>query len=477
MFPSDFVWGAASSAYQIEGAAGVDGRAMSVWDVFCRKPGAVHAGHTGDTACDHYGQFRGDVALMKSMGLPAYRLSISWPRVLPEGSGRINEAGMQFYDRLVDELLEAGIEPWITLFHWDMPHALFLRGGWLNRSCADWFAEFAEAMSRRLSDRVRHWITLNEPQVYIELGHVQGTHAPGLKLGFRDCLLAAHNTLLGHGRGVLALRASARQELRVGWAPVCHVVCPATASAADIDAARTSMLSVTRRDFWNNTWFGDAVCLGRYPEDGLRLFAADMPEIRSADMEVIRQPLDFYGVNIYSGSVAKAGPSGAPVDVPAKPGSPLTTFRWLVVPESLYWGPRTIFERYGLPVVVTENGMGNVDFVDLEGRVQDPQRIDFTRRYLLELSRAIQDGADVRGYFHWSIMDNFEWAEGYRERFGLIHVDFDTQQRTLKDSALWYKQVIATNGGALAPSHMTARLRPVIRTHVGNTIEYSGGAQ
>ncbi len=474
-FPKGFVFGAASSAYQVEGAADVDGRGPSVWDEFCRRPGAVHQGESGAVACDHYHRYREDVSLMRSIGLRAYRLSLSWPRILPDGTGRINEAGLAFYDRLIDELLGAGIEPWVTLFHWDMPSALFRRGGWLNHDSAGWFADYAELATRRLSDRVRHWITLNEPQVFIGLGHADGKHAPGLKLSFPDCLRAAHHALLGHGRAVLAMRGAARRPLSIGWSPVGHISCPATDSPADIEAARTAMFSVRRRDFWNNTWFADPVCRGRYPDDGVRLFGEDMPRIADSDLETIHQPLDFYGVNIYSGGQVKAGPGGEPVDIPAPPGAPTTTFRWLIRPEVLNWGPRLLAERYGLPITITENGMANVDTVDLDGRVQDPQRIDFTRRHLLELGRAARDGVNVLGYFHWSILDNFEWAEGYRERFGLIHVDYATQRRTLKDSAHWYRRVIATHGEVLSAGvpgttirDSAPELRPVVRAAGGS---------
>ena len=466
MFPSDFIWGAASSAYQVEGAANIDGRGQSVWDEFCRRPGAVFGGHTGDLACDHYHRYPQDVALMKSLGLKAYRLSIAWPRVLPEGVGAVNESGLAFYDRLIDALLEAGIEPWVTLFHWDMPQSLFRRGGWLNRQSSDWFAEFAALMSRRLADRVSHWMTINEPQIYIGLGHGDGTHAPGLKLGLRDRLLAAHHTLMAHGRGVQALRAECSKPLTIGWAPVGRVKIPATDGPKDVEAARNAMFAINARDCWNNTWFSDPVCLGRYPQDGIELFGADAPRNGADDMHIIRQPLDFYGVNVYSGEPVRAGPDGEAIPITLPPGAPMTTFRWPILPEALYWGPRFIHERYRLPVVVTENGMSNIDFLDLDGRVQDPQRIDYTRRHLRELGRAIGDGADVRGYFHWSIMDNFEWAEGYRERFGLVHVDYATQQRTLKESALWYRQVIASNGGNLGAPARIPGSGPTVVTSV-----------
>lgn len=474
MFPDRFTWGAASSAYQIEGGATADGRGPSVWDTFCRRPGAVHDGHTGDEACDHFNRVRGDVDLMREVGLKAYRFSISWPRVLPAGVGAVNAAGLGFYDRLIDALLEAGVEPWITLFHWDMPEALFVRGGWLNRDIARWFAEYASVIADRFADRVSNWITINEPQVYISLGHLEGKHAPGLRLSMSQCLLASHNTLLAHGYAVQAIRARASKHVCIGWAPVGHVTCPATSGAADVAAARSAMFSVSRRDFWNNAWFGDPVCLGKYPADGLRLFESEMPAGYENDLAVIAQPLDFYGVNVYSGGVVRAGANGAAIDVAAPPGAPTTAFRWRIAPEALYWGPKLLHERYRLPVVITENGMSNIDFVDLDGRVRDPQRIDFTRRYLLELSRAMRDGVNVGGYFHWSILDNFEWAEGYKERFGLIHVDYATQQRTLKDSARWYKSVIATRGASLACSADEVQaLQPVVR-RTGGKVAHTG---
>lgn len=449
MFPEGFVWGAASSAYQIEGAAAEDGRGPSVWDAFCAKSGAVFRGHTGAVACDHYHKYIEDVGLMKALGLHAYRFSVSWPRVMPEGVGRVNEAGLAFYDRLVDELVAAGIRPWVTLFHWDFPEALQGRGGWLNEASPGWFAEYAAVVVDRLSDRVQHWITINEPQIFIGMGHRDGTHGPGLRLPAAQWAKAGHHALLAHGRAVQVIRSRARSKPLVGWAPCGRVEFPVTESAADIEAARSSTFSMRVADCWNNTWWSDPVCLGRYPEDGLRLFGADAPRFGSDDMALINQPLDFYGVNIYTGEPVKAGPDGKAEPVGWPPGNPTTAFRWNVAPESLYWGPRFLYERYRLPVFVTENGMSNIDWVTPDGAVHDPQRIEFTRGYLSELRRAIRDGVDVRGYFHWSILDNFEWAEGYRQRFGLVHVDYQTLRRTPKDSALWYRDIIASNGAAL----------------------------
>lgn len=450
-FPENFTWGAAAAAYQIEGAWNEDGKGLSVWDMLARQPGKVWENHTGEIACDHYHRYKEDIGLMAEIGLHAYRLSVSWPRILPTGTGSPNKVGLDFYDRLVDELLAQKIEPWVTLFHWDYPYELFLRGGWLNPDSPTWFADYAAIVVDRLSDRVAHWMTLNEPQCFIGLGHL-GTdtvHAPGLKLGMAEVLLAAHHCLIAHGLSVQTIRARARKPSIIGWAPVGNAFFPVTNSPEDIEAARTATHAVHPGHFWNNSWFADPVVLGHYPEEGLRAYGDAVPKLNSKDFEIISQPLDFYGVNIYSATQIKADPDGKPVAVPFPTGHAHTHFTWKRAPESLYWGPRFLAERYQLPIIITENGLSNVDWVSLDGQVHDPQRIDFLHRYLLELHRAIQDGVDVRGYFQWSIMDNFEWAEGYKHRFGLIHVDYETQKRTLKDSAHWYREVIRSNGSTL----------------------------
>jgi beta-glucosidase len=447
-FPQGFRWGAAAASYQIEGAANEDGKGQSVWDMFCRRPGAVWEGHTGDVACDHYHRFREDVALMKRLGLKAYRLSIAWPRLLPEGVGGVSDAGIGFYDRLIDELLGAGIEPWITLFHWDFPLSLYYRGGWLNRDSAEWFGDYAELVAKRFSDRVRHFMTLNEPQVFIGAGHMEGRHAPGDKFPFREVLLAGHHVLLAHGQAVRALRASARQPLSIGFAPVGLPNLPLTETREDILAARTATFSVTAQTAWTNTWWMDPVYLGSYPEDGLAFYGADAPEIRAGDMELIAQPLDFFGANLYQGSSVRAGDNG-PEHVARAVGSPLTAFEWSVTPDVMYWGPKFFWERYRKPIVVTENGISCRDWIALDGKVHDPDRIDFTARHLLALRRAIGEGVPVDGYFHWSFIDNFEWAHGYKHRFGLIFCDYATQRRIPKDSAEWYAGVIASNGASL----------------------------
>lgn len=451
LFPPGFYWGAAAASYQIEGARFAEGKGESVWDMFCERPDAVYRGHNGDVACDHYHRFPEDVALLSELGLGAYRMSVSWPRLFPEGTGSPNPKGFSFYDRLVDALLEKGIEPFITLFHWDYPLALFHRGGWLNRDSAEWFADYAAAVVTRLSDRVTRYFTLNEPQVYIGFGHLEGVHAPGLRLPLAQVLLAGHHTLLGHGKAVMAMRAAAKQPLQIGFAPVGMPKLPVDGSGASIELARRATFAVTQRDTWNNAWWMDPVFLGSYPQQGLEFFGADAPQPRSGDMEIIHQELEYFGVNIYQGTMVRPSASGLGFeDVPYPDGDPRTAFNWPVTPEALYWGPRFFFERYKKPLFITENGLSCRDWVALDGKVHDPARIDFTARYLRAFQRAIADGVDGRGYFHWSILDNFEWAAGYRERFGLVHVDYQTQLRTPKDSYYWYQSVIASQGARLA---------------------------
>ena len=447
-FTKDFVWGAAASSYQLEGAAGRDGGGASVWDMLGRQPGRINNGDTGDIACDHYYRYREDVGLMAEMGLQAYRLSVSWPRVLPQGVGSVNAKGLDFYSRLVDALLERGITPWVTLFHWDFPYALFCRGGWLNRDSADWFADYTALVVDKLSDRVSHWITLNEPQCFIGMGHLDGTHAPGLQMGVAEVLLAAHHALLAHGQAVQVIRARAKMPPLVSAAQAGTVSLPNTDQPADIAAARASMFSIREKRFFNNSWFSDPMILGRYPEEGARLFEPEMPALQAGDLATIQAPLDFFAANIYSGNYIRATPDGD-FEPAADRKLPETAMGWPITPEALYWGPRFFHERYQLPIVITENGMATDD-VDKDSSINDPLRIEFLQQYLQQYARAIADGVPAQGYFLWSVMDNFEWAEGYAKRFGLVHVDYATQQRTLKASAHWYRQLIATNGGNLS---------------------------
>ena len=453
-FPNGFVWGVAAAAYQIEGACATDGRRPSVWDALCARPGAVFGGHAGDVACDHYHRYPEDVALIAELGAKAYRLSISWPRVLPTGLRPINEAGLDFYDRLIDALLSRGVKPWVTLFHWDYPLDLYHRGGWLNRDTVDWFGDYTEVVVKRLGDRVRHWMTLNEAQCFVGLGHRTGVHAPGMSYSRADVLRVAHHALLAHGRAVRVIRQTATAKPSIGWAPHGSIAYPVSAAERDIEAARREMFAVPREDHWYfcTSWFADPVVLGRYPEDGLQSFGTDLPAGFERDLEQIAQPLDFFGVNIYQGQPIAADADGRAVKVNRPAGYPHTMCHWPVEPEVLYWGPRFLHARYKLPLYITESGCASMDWVHQDGHVHDAPRIDYTARHLTALREAIRDGADVRGYFHWSFLDNFEWAEGYRMRFGLIYVDYSTMERIPKDSYMWYQQVILSNGACL-PQH------------------------
>ena len=425
---------------------------MSVWDMMCRKPGAIYRNHTGEVACDHYHRYLEDVAIMQQIGLKAYRYSVSWPRVMPEGTGRINKAGIAFYDRLVDSLLEAGIEPYLTLFHWDYPLALYQRGGWLNPDSARWFADYAALLGKHLGDRVKWWITLNEPQCFVGLGHLGGKHAPGDKLEFSQVLRVMHHSLLAHGRAVQALRGACPPDAKIGFAPCYNSRMPATESAPDIDAAREAYFAVDPDSVWSMALWADPVYLGDYPARAYEVFKDKMPEITGDELKIISQPLDFLAGNVYSGTKTSRGADGAVLSHEKVPGAAIGTMEWMEMEEdSLYWAARFQTERYGrLPFFVTENGYSGTDWVARDGKVHDPQRIDFVARYLTGLQRAAGEGIPLGGYFYWSLLDNFEWAEGYRPRFGLIHVDYETQKRTIKDSALWYRDVIEANGANLS---------------------------
>jgi beta-glucosidase len=443
-FPPGFVWGAATSSYQIEGSPVHAGGGPSVWDAFCKRPGAIRDGSSGDVAADHVRRFQEDVQHMRELGLRAYRLSFSWPRIFPEGVGRVNEQGAAFYDQLIGALLAGGIEPWVTLFHWDYPEALYRRGGWRAPESPDWFAQYAGYAAKRWGDRVTKWMTFNEPEVFVVLGHQLGKHAPGDRLPFADVLRVGHNVLLAHGRAVQAMRAASPRKCEIGYAASLTPALPATDAPADIEAAVRQTFSGM------SAWLLEPVYTGAYPEAERREWEKDLPKIGADDMKTIRQPLDFFAANIYHGYKVRAGSEGRAVTVPWPAGHPRTAFDvFMWAPEALHWGPRFYWDRYRLPVVVTENGISVTDWVHVEGGVHDPQRIDFMRRYLRELRRATQAGAQVRGYFAWSLLDNFEWAEGYTQRFGLVFVDFQTQRRVRKDSYAWYREVIRTNGAGV----------------------------
>ena len=459
-FPKNFVWGAAAAAYQIEGAWNADGRGPSVWDAFSQQPGKVFENHNGNNACDHYNRWREDVALMGAAGLKAYRLSVAWPRIQPTGTGKPNAKGLAFYDRLIDELLHAGVTPWVTLYHWDLPQALERRGGFFNREFVGWFSDYAAIVAAKLGDRVKHWMTFNEPPVILGLGYHEGRFAPGRKESFADCLLGAHHLLMAHGRAVQALRAGCRGPVKIAIAHTSRERIPATESKRDIEAARRSYFASTDKAMWNLSWWADPIVFGRYPEDGVKAFGADMPAVTAADMKLIAQKTDFIAYNCYTGWKVRADRKGQPERVPDGwgIGNPRGTLAWLdIAPQAPYWAARFQTERYGLPLVFSENGYCNTDFVHLDGKVHDPQRIDFMARYFMAIRRAVDEGVPVAGYFYWSILDNFEWAEGYKDRFGLIHVDYQTQKRTPKDSYYWYRDFIRSGGANLPPGPNPAR--------------------
>lgn len=447
-FAKDFVWGAATSSYQIEGTGRDSGKGQNIWDVFTKEPGRVYEGHTGDIACDHYHRFREDVAYMKELGLKGYRFSIDWSRVLPEGTGKVNEKGIDFYNALIDELLEQGIEPYITLYHWELPYEIYKRGGWMNPEIVEWFGQYARLVAERFSDRVKYFFTLNEPQCFVGLGFLQGCHAPGVKAPLRDTFEMAHNALKAHGRAVQMLRAYGKQNVQIGYAPTSGMCYPEKETPKDIEAARKALFALPddlSNWTWNVSWWSDPVILGKYPEEGMKKYEKYLPVITDEDMKLISQPIDFYGQNIYNGRCIRMGTDGRPEEVRRPAGFPKTATNWPVTPEALYWGPKFLYERYRKPIYITENGMACHDTVSQDGKVHDPNRIDFLARYLKNLKRAAEE-IDIRGYLQWSLMDNFEWDKGYAERFGIIYVDFETQERIWKDSAYWYRDLIRRNG-------------------------------
>ena len=436
--PADFLWGAATSAYQVEGAVAEGGRGESIWDRFCGIPGAILNGDTGAVACDSYHRYQEDVRLVRELGLDAYRFSIAWPRILPEGRGRPNEAGLDFYDRFVDALLEAGIEPLVTLYHWDLPQALENRGGWPARATAAAFAEYVEVVAARLGDRVRSWITICEPWVVSWLGYGTGVHAPGRR-SEADALAAAHHVLLAHGLAADVLRRVS-PGAKVGIAIDLVPVYPSTSSDADRAAA-------TVEDGSRNRWFLDAVLRGTYPEDVVERFGSSLPAVADGDLRTIAAPLDFLGVNYYSRTVVRAGASGEP-EALALPGVERTGMGWEVHPDGLFELLLRVRDEYQAPpIYVTENGAAYPDRLR-DGVVHDPARIAYLERHLDAVARAAEHGVPVRGYFLWSLLDNFEWSFGYSRRFGIVYVDFETLERTPKASYRWYRDVVAAHHAA-----------------------------
>ena len=451
MFRQDFAWGVASSAYQIEGRDKEDGCGKNIWDTFTEES-RVYENQNAYVSCDEIHRYKEDFALMRLLGIRAYRFSLSWARILPEGTGRVNEKAIALYRDMILEMKKNGITPYITLYHWEFPQALQDRGGWLNEDVIGWFGEYAKVVAENFSDLCEYFFTLNEPQCFVGLGHLSGVHAPGKKMEIKETFQIAHNALRAHGQAVINLRKYAKQEIKIGYAPTCGVAYPATDSKEDIEAAKKvyfGFYNPIDNWTWNVAWFSDPVFLGSYPKEGLEKYKEYLPKITKEDMELIHQPIDFMGQNIYNGYPVRAGADGEPEFVSREPGFAKTAANWPVTPGALYWGVRFLSERYHLPLYITENGMSCHDNVSRDGRVHDPNRIQFLDEYLSALSRANDDGADVRGYFLWTFLDNFEWDKGYNERFGIVYVDFATQKRIVKDSAYWYQKVIESNGKEL----------------------------
>ena len=441
-FPDDFVWGAATSAYQIEGSPLADGAGPSNWHLFAHTPGRIAGGDTGDVACDHYRRFRDDVALMRRLGLGAYRFSIAWARVLPEGRGAVNIEGRDFYERLVDLLLESGITPFVTLYHWDLPASLDNRGGWLNRDVASWFADYASVVFRALDDRVPMWTTLNEPWVVMDAGYLHGVHPPGHRSA-AEALQVAHNLLLAHASAVEAYRAVGRHEIGL----VVNLEPKDPASGRAEDRAATG-----RAEAFMNRQFLDPVFLGRYPEELSEIYGAAWPGFPGADLARIRIPIDFLGINYYTRGVTRHDPAEIPLcaSTVRVAGSEYTETGWEVRAESLVDVLLRVRSRYReIPIYVTENGAAFPDPPSVPEGYQDPQRVGYLRDHLAALRRARALGVPVRGYFVWSLLDNLEWTHGFSKRFGIVHVDFETQRRTLKASARFYADVIRTRGAAV----------------------------
>jgi beta-glucosidase len=441
-FPEGFVWGVAAASAQIEGAAREDGKGESIWDRFATLPGKVKNGDTPEIACDHYHRYESDADLIRSLGVSHYRLSVAWPRVVPDGDGPVNLRGLDFYDRLIDALLARGITPWVTLFHWDLPQALENRGGWLVRETADAYRRYAGAVVKRLADRVSRWFTVNEIPCFIGNGYGNGYFAPGKRVGVKALNQAYHHALLAHGHGVAAVREFGGPGVQVGLVhnhlPAPPI--PVTETEPDVAAAR-DWYEQTNRQLMG------PVFLGRYPDAFLSAAGPNAPEVTLGDLELIGQPTDFLGLNVYAGDFVRAGVDGRPEVLPFPKGYPEGALGWLkITPECLYWSVRFAAEVFGVrSFYMTENGATFDDALTPSCEVLDLDRREYLRSYLVSLHRAVVEGNDVRGYFVWSILDNFEWAEGYGKRFGVVHVDYATQRRTPKLSARWYAHVVREN--------------------------------
>lgn len=440
MFGKEFMWGVATAAYQIEGGKNADGKKDNIWDVFTHKPNIVIDGSNGDVACDSYNRLDEDLALLQDLGVNAYRFSVSWARVLPDGTGKVNEKGIDYYNRLIDGLLERNITPYLTLYHWDLPQALQEKGGFLNREFINWFLEYTRVIAERFGDRVKHFFTFNEP--YTFLGK---SFAPGFNYSKREQLKRIHHVLLAHGLAARELHKI--PNAKVGWASCGTIPIPASDSKEDYQVALDLFLSVNKDvPTAGTTIYADPIFFGDYPKEYYEYFKDELPDIQDGDMEIISEPLDFWAQNTYDGEYYKAEKDGLgntiAVQVPRKWGEVITTMGWHMTPKSLYYASKYVYERYKKPVYIAENGIACADFIYSDGAVHDPMRIEYLRLYLDELARAKADGVDVKGYFYWSFLDNFEWMKGYTQRFGLVYIDYENGKRIKKDSFFYYHDYI-----------------------------------
>ncbi|MCD4823789.1 MAG: beta-glucosidase [Phycisphaerae bacterium] len=435
-FPAEFVWGVATASYQIEGAWNEDGKGESIWDRFSHTPGKIKDGSTGDVACDHYHRWKDDVALLKKLGMKAYRFSISWPRILPEGTGEINQKGLAFYENLVDELLAAGIVPFVTLYHWDLPQALQDRGGWANREVVNWFADYVAIVVKHLGDRVSHWITLNEPACFVAGGYFAGTNAPGLKdasLAMKAC----HHANLAHGAAYKVIKSISGPDSQAGLSFNVDHIQPASDKPEDVQAARR--MAGRRKNMYT-----DPVLKGVYPEFMRSYYGRNFPEITAADSEFLGVGVDFFGLNHYTSNTVEYAQDNPYKDKKVRQPGKYTAMDWLIHPEGIYHTLMDLNRQYGpIPFYITENGAAFDDKL-VDGEVRDSDRVEFLHSYLAETRRAMKDGVDVRGYFGWTFMDNFEWSHGLGKRFGLCYIDYATLERTPKASALWYSNLAKT---------------------------------
>lgn len=442
-FPENFIWGSATSAYQIEGACSEDGKGESIWDRFCHLPGNIENGHTGDIACDHYHRYEEDIEIMKEIGIKSYRFSVSWPRIFPNGTGQPNQKGLDFYKRLTDCLLENGITPAITLYHWDLPQKLQDMGGWKNRDTTDYFTEYSSEMFKNFGDVVPMWVTHNEPWVVTLLGHLLGTHAPGIK-DLRTSLEVSHHLLLSHGKTMKVFR-DMNIDAQIGIAPNLSYNYPASQKPEDIAAAELSFSLMGR-------WFLDPIFKGHYPKNALEHYKNKGIDLSFSeeDLKLINQPIDFLAFNTYSSYFIKHDPaaeSGYAWAEPPFENYEITEMDWIVHPEGLYDLLMLLDRDYGKPnLIISENGAAFKDEISSNGKIEDVRRIQYLKDYLTQAHRAIQDGVNLKAYYLWSFMDNFEWSFGYNKKFGIVHVDFETQERKIKDSGYWYKEVIKNNG-------------------------------